>query len=109
MSTTSRPATMDELQAEIDRLHAGHARIYDEAQRLRKQLIAVNQAAHSLASLLCGVGVVAEKDGHELIRRESVMELVTRWRMQWDAAVKAQPCGSCGAIHAPGANSFCDL
>lgn len=85
--TTARPATMDELQAEIDRLHEGHAKIYDEAQRLREQLRAVNSASHSLASLLCGVGVVAEKDGHELIRRESVMDLVTRWRMQWDKAM----------------------
>lgn len=34
---TSRPATMDELQAEIDRLHEGHARIYDENQRLRDE------------------------------------------------------------------------
>lgn len=36
--TITRPATMDELQAEIDRLHEGHARIYDENQRLRKEL-----------------------------------------------------------------------
>lgn len=29
---------MDEMQAEIDRLHEGHARIYDENAKLRKAL-----------------------------------------------------------------------
>lgn len=86
--TTSRPATQDEMQAEIDRLHEAHAQMFDEAQRLRRHLMEVNTVAHSLASLLCGVAVVHEEGGFELIRRESVMELVTRWRMQWDAAMK---------------------
>lgn len=103
---------IERLQREVDvQAYWGERWVqqHEECQRLRKQLIDVNQAAHSLASLLCGVGVVAEQDGHELIRRESVMELVTRWRMQWDKAVKTEPCGACGAIHAPGANSFCEL
>lgn len=48
-------------------------------------------AAMTLTAHLCGVATVHEKDGYELIRRESVMELVTRWRMAWDAANKAHP------------------
>ena len=38
VTSTSRPATMDEMQAEINRLHEGHARIYDENKKLRRVL-----------------------------------------------------------------------
>lgn len=55
---------------------------------MREKLQATNSAAHSLAAQLCAVAEVAEKDGYTLIRRESVMDLVTRWRTQWDAAMK---------------------
>lgn len=60
-----------------------------ENRNLKAQLQAANTAAHSLAAQLCGVREVSEKDGYTLIRRESVMDLVTRWRTQWDAAMKA--------------------
>jgi hypothetical protein len=59
----------------------------EQIAELRNQLLAVNSASHSLAASLCGVHDVATKDGYELIRRDSVMELVTRWRSQWDAAL----------------------
>lgn len=55
---------------------------------MREKLQAANSAAHSLAAQLCAVAEVAEKDGYTLIRRESVMDLVTRWRIKWDAAMK---------------------
>lgn len=58
-----------------------------EVDALRAKLRAANSAAHSLAAGLCGIGEVAAKDGFDLIRRESVMDLVTRWRRQWDAAM----------------------
>lgn len=46
---------------------------------------AVNSYAFDLTAKLCAVDVVKEIHGHELIRREQVMELVTQWRMKWDA------------------------
>ncbi len=61
-----------------------------EVEALRAKLRAANSAAHSLAAGLCGIGEVAAKDGFDLIRRESVMDLVTRWRRQWDAVVGSQ-------------------
>lgn len=64
------------------------ADLMTENRKLKAQLLAANSAAHSLAAQLCGVREVAEKDGYTLIRRESVMDLVTRWRTQWDAAMK---------------------
>ena len=64
------------------------ADLMTENKNLKAQLQAANSAAHSLAAQLCGVREVSEKDGYTLIRRESVMELVTRWRTQWDAAMK---------------------
>lgn len=76
----------------LEQCDCSEVEVMGEVKRLRKQLADVNHSVHSLASLaslLCGVGVVAEKDGYELLRRESVMDLVTRWRRQWDEAMKA--------------------
>lgn len=64
------------------------ADLISENKKLKEQLQFVNMASHSLASLLCGVATVSEKDGYELIRRESVMEFVTQWRKNWDSAMK---------------------
>ena len=63
------------------------ANLLAENSKLKEQLQFVNIASHSLVSLLCGVPTVSEKDG-DLIRRESVMELVTQWRKNWDLAMK---------------------
>ena len=38
------------------------------------------KAMDSLRTLLCGVGVVGEVDGHAVIRRASVIELVDQMR-----------------------------
>lgn len=62
--------------------------LISENKKLKEQLQFVNIASHSLASLLCGVETVSEKDRYELIRRESVMELVTQWRKNWNSAMK---------------------
>lgn len=43
----------------------------------------LNEIAHSLASQLCGI---AEPNDDGMIRRESVMDLVMRWRTQWNEA-----------------------
>lgn len=51
---------------------------------------ALETAAFALTAKLCAVPVVKESHGHELIRREQVMELVTQWRMQRDAAPQAE-------------------
>lgn len=41
----------------------------------------LDRIGHSLAAQLCAV---AEPNNDGMIRRESVMDLVTRWRRQWD-------------------------
>ena len=58
-----------------------------EILKLEQQLRFVNIASHSLAALLCGLQTVSEKDGYELIRRESVLEHVLQWRKKWDVAM----------------------
>ena len=58
-----------------------------EILKLEQQLQFVNIASHSLAALLCGLQTVSEKDGYELIRRESVLEHVLQWRKNWDVAM----------------------
>lgn len=70
------------------------ADLMSENKKLKEQLQFVNIASHSLASLLCGVATVGEKDGYELIRRESVMELVTQWRKNWDSAMSTSSTGA---------------
>ena len=60
---------------------------YGEILKLEQQLRFVNIASHSLAALLCGLQTVSEKDGYELIRRESVLEHVLQWRKKWDVAM----------------------
>lgn len=79
-----------------DEFHKEEIPMYDKTtedlisdnKKLKEQLQFVNIASHSLASLLCGVATVSEKDGYELIRRESVMELVMQWQKNWDSAMK---------------------
>jgi peroxiredoxin family protein len=56
-------------------------------EALKKRLFAVNLSACSLTSQLCGIATVTEKDGYDLIRRESVMDFITRWRGAWDEAM----------------------
>lgn len=45
-------------------------------------------AGHTLAARLVAIGTVGAIDGHDVIRRESVMEFVTRWRISMDEASK---------------------
>ena len=58
-----------------------------EIFKLEQQLQFVNIASHSLAALLCGLQTVSEKDGYELIRRESILKHVLQWRKNWDVAM----------------------
>lgn len=60
-----------------------------EAERLRRRVRELDGAGFQLTARLCGVGVVGEIDGHEVVRRSSVMEFVTRWRAQRDEAATA--------------------
>lgn len=61
-----------------------------------KHIHELDQIAMTLTSRLCGIATVAEKDGYELIRRESVMDFVTRWRREWDALKAANPVNRAG-------------
>lgn len=67
------------------------AELERENAELRKVLQYVNSIGFSLTSKLCAVRVVAEKDDYDLIRRESVMDLVTTWRRQWDSRPASAP------------------
>jgi hypothetical protein len=44
------------------------------------------QATYTLTANLCAINTVSEKDGVELIRRESAMDLIMAWRMSMDNA-----------------------
>lgn len=55
-----------------------------DAKRLRLELTESHRAGFELTSRLCGIAVVAEKDGYELIRRNSAMDFVVRWRQAFD-------------------------
>lgn len=92
-------AEVQRLQAELQQArddrdfiarsaHQERERMERDRQRMKEQMAhdrAASSAAYTLAANLCGVHVVAEKDGHDLIRRESVMDLVTAWRRDMEA------------------------
>jgi hypothetical protein len=58
------------------------------AQALERENAALREAGFTLTARLCAIAEVGEIDGYEVIRRDSVMDFVTRWRMQVDAASK---------------------
>jgi chromosome segregation ATPase len=66
------------------------AYVAEQKAELRNQLSAVNAASHLLAKDICKVSVVNGKRGIELIPRSTVMDLIVRWRFQWNAAIAAQ-------------------
>ena len=49
-----------------------------------------NSAGYRLAANLCFAEVVAEKNGNDLIRRETIMEFVAKWREEIDSANQLQ-------------------
>ena len=73
------------------------AKQQSEIEELKNEIVCIstqlqwaNIASHSLASQLCRIAVVCEKDGYALIQRESVMELVVQWRKNLDSAMNGQ-------------------
>lgn len=71
--TTSRPATLDEMQAEIDRMRDSHARMYDEFARVRsdnEKLCRVLKAAVELVCAPAWAGVSDEDCELECVLRE---------------------------------------
>jgi hypothetical protein len=73
------------------------AKQQSEIEELKNEIVCIgtqlqfaNIASHSLASMLCRIATVCEKDGYSLIQRESVMELVVQWRKNLDSAMNGQ-------------------
>ena len=80
-----KPSTKDDMREAMRKIMAES--YSGEILKLEQQLRFVNIASHSLAALLCGLQTVSEKDGYELIRRESVLKHVLQWRKNWDVAM----------------------
>lgn len=86
--TTSRPATMAELQAEIDRLHAGHARIYDDAQKQKHRADAL---AATIRALLDVVTHDAETKADFIARVRAILSADPDARVTPNAEFSARP------------------
>jgi hypothetical protein len=57
-----------------------------------------NTASYSLSTSLCAIETVSEKDGFDLIRRDSVMDFVVRWRQSMNEASRVAEAEEVNAL-----------
>lgn len=84
--------SIDDLSMEHTRMRARMERLEKENAEKALKLRAVNSYAFELTAKLCAMPV-EDGYGHELLRRDAVMELVTQWRMKWDSSPAAANAG----------------
>ncbi len=83
----------NELMGKLAKAEAALAEAQRQIRTIRHDCLA---PAFELTARLCAIRVVAEKDDYELIRRESVMDFVVRWRQTIDKLPSLSSTGEGG-------------
>ncbi|WOH61926.1 hypothetical protein [Bradyrhizobium sp. BWC-3-1] len=60
--------------------------LVDAVEAQRRQVQALNEAGFKATAQLCAIGSVCELSGHDVIRRDHVMDAVVEWRKAVDQA-----------------------